>query len=221
MDATDYLYGAFVIYVVLVSNLAVLREGMKRILLQCDDIGVIAELDNVDDLNGGELIQGRSLVVVMTHPGQGGYTFLSRLNGREHPLRVIHIVRSPSLSEVLGLLRNGAHGVLDASCAANHLATAIRAVSTGRIYLHEEVARLVAGNLTELGKDRSHTSLTQRELEIFAKLASGQRVTEIADQLGISVKTVSTHKTRLMEKMNMATQSQLVQYAIAHGLFRQ
>lgn len=85
--------------------------------------------------------------------------------------------------------------------------------------MHENVSNVVGSSLQGLTRDHTHTSLTGREMEIFLKLAIGLKGTEIASQLGISVKTVSTHKGRLMEKMGMRSFSQLVQYAIANGLF--
>ena len=85
--------------------------------------------------------------------------------------------------------------------------------------MHEEVGRLVAADLNELGKDYTHRSLTRREFDIFKRLAAGEKVSEIAMQLGISVKTVSTHKSRLMQKMDIHSYSQLVQYAVANSLF--
>jgi DNA-binding NarL/FixJ family response regulator len=85
--------------------------------------------------------------------------------------------------------------------------------------MHEEVGRLVAADFGDIGKDYTHRSLSQREFEIFKHLAAGQKVSEIASELGISIKTVSTHKSRLMEKMGMHSHSQLIQYAVANSLF--
>lgn len=85
--------------------------------------------------------------------------------------------------------------------------------------MHENVSSVIGSSLHALTRDHTYKSLTEREMEIFMKLAIGLKSTEIASQLGISVKTVSTHKGRLMEKLGINSFSQLVQYAIANGLF--
>lgn len=208
------------ISVVLVSSLTVLREGMKRILHPQEDIRVIAELGDVDELLSDDRLLTVDVLVVVSHPtGTAGTDCLARLRDERPALKLIVISHTPSLQQVLAFLRGGVRGLLDANCAASQLPTAIRVVSSGRLYMHEEVGRLVAADLNEVGKDHTHRSLTQREFEIFKHLVAGQKVSEIAAQLGISIKTVSTHKSRLMEKMGIQSYSQLVQYAVANFLF--
>ncbi len=208
------------IRVMLASSLMVLREGMKRILARQGDIDVIAEVKNVLDLLSDErLVRADVLIVVGLSPAGDTVQCLLHLRQRQPSLQVIFVARSPSLNQVLSIIGAGVRGLLNANSAANHLPAAIRAVSAGRIYLHEDMSGLIATDLSEIEKDRTHTALTQREHEIFLMLVSGTKNSEIAAQLGISVKTVSTHKTRMMEKMNMRSVSQLVQYAIVHGLF--
>jgi two-component system, NarL family, invasion response regulator UvrY len=207
------------ISVALASRLLVVREGMKRILLPLQDIEVVAEVKGLDELISVEASSAAQVAVVANPPTTDGQDFLVRFKAACPRVQVIVVTRSPTLPEILAALRHGARGLLSTSCTANHLPAAIRAVSSGRIYMHENVSHIVAADLNGLARDHTHKALTQRELEIFMKLAEGWRVTEIASQLGISVKTVSTHKGRMMEKMGISSFSQLVQYAIAHGLF--
>lgn len=207
------------ISVVLASRLTIIREGMKRILLQQEDIKVIAEVRHTREVLAQEGI-GDADVVVVAHPSiSGGNDYLAYLQQECPSLRVIVVARSPTLPQVLAELRMGVRGLLNASCAVGHLPAAIRAVSAGKIYLHEEISRIVAADLTEVWKDHTHKSLTPRELEIFMRLAVGCKVSEIAAELAISVKTVSTHKARLMEKMGIISTSQLIQYAIVNKMF--
>ncbi len=207
------------IEVVLASQLTLLREGMKHVLGAHDDIRVIAEIGHVPDVPGDDRIRPDVLYVV-AHPSAGDVgDYLHRVSRLASSARVILITRSPSLHQVLAILRTGVRGLLNANCGASQLPAAIKAVAAGRLYLHEEVARLVAAGLGEVGKDHSHRSLSQRELDIFIRLASGQKVSEIASQLRISSKTVSTHKARMMEKMGMRSYSQLIQYAVANSLY--
>lgn len=207
------------ISVVLASRLAVIREGMKRILLPQDDIDVVGEVSRAQEVVVNEETSQAEIVVV-AHPSiPDGEDYLRFLQRECPSLRVIVVTRSPTVSHVVSALRNGARGLLSARCSAAHLPAAIRAVSAGNIYMHEEVSRLVAQDLGDIDRDHSHRSLTQRELEIFVKLASGMNGTAIARELGISAKTVSTHKTRMMDKMGIRSMSQLVQYAVVNGLF--
>lgn len=207
------------ISVVLASRLNIIREGMKRIILQQEDMKVVAEVRHTKEVLAQEGA-GDADVVVVAHPSaSGGNDYLAYLRQECPALRVIVVARSPTLPEILAALRMGVRGLLNSSCAVGHLPAAIRAVASGKIYLHDEISRLVAADLKEVWKDHTHKSLTAREFEIFMRLAVGCKVTEIATELAISVKTVSTHKARLMEKMRIVSTSQLIQYAIVNKMF--
>jgi len=207
------------IKVVIASNLPVLREGAKRILSQQMDIDVIAEVGHVREvLLDCTLLRADVLIVVADSSSVDGKECLLQLHQECPALRIMILLRFPTLQQIMSILRTGVSGLLSASSAASHLATAIRAISSGRLYLNDELTRLLIPDQSSLGKDYTHKSLTDRELEIFLKLAAGRKVSEIAVQLGISIKTVSTHKSRLMDKMNMTSYSQIVQYALAYGM---
>lgn len=207
------------ISVVLASRLTVLREGMKRILQAQDDIVVIAELKHVIDVLSDKYLLNAGVLVAAANPAMSdALDFFLQLRRESPSLRIVLIAPMASVRDVVGILRTGVHGLVSASSAASHLPAAIRAVSGGRPYIDENAAKLVAVDPCNLGKDHTHRSLTQRELEIFMKLVVGQKVSAIAQELGISIKTVSTHKARLMEKMAMTTGSQLIQYAVANSL---
>lgn len=207
------------ISVVLASRLAVIREGMKRILLQQEDIDIVGEVARAQEMVINERMLQADIVVV-AHPSNiDGEEYLCFLRRECPSLRIIIIARVPTALQVFSALRNGARGLLSTRCSVTHLPAAIRSVSAGNVYMHEDVSCLVAQNLGTLDRDHTHHALTQREFEVFLKLAGGERVTEIGRALGISAKTVSTHKTRIMEKMGMRSMSQLVQYAIVNRLF--
>lgn len=208
------------ISVVLASELTVIREGMKRLLLPQADINIIAEVKHTRDLLSDEMLLEANvvLVIALTVPGSGS-EYLSDLRQIYPSIRVIVVARALTLHQVSAILRMGVRGILYASGAASHLPAAIRSVSNGKLYLHEEVASMVASEYGELDKDHTHRSLTERQFAIFMKLAQGEKVSEIAIQLGISVKTVSTHKSRLMEKMGMSSHAEIIQYAVIHRLF--
>lgn len=207
------------IKVVIASKLAVLREGAKRILLPQDDIDVIAEVAHLRELSSDNAMLGADVLIVVADSASVDESeHLSQLHQERPSLRVVILLRFPTLQQILAILRIGVRGLMSASSAASQLPSAVRAISSGRLYLNDELTRLLIPDHKDVGNDYTHKSLTDRELEIFLKLAAGKKVSEIAAQLGISSKTVSTHKSRLMEKMHMTTFSQLVQYAIAYGL---
>jgi DNA-binding NarL/FixJ family response regulator len=205
--------------VVLVSKLSIIREGMKRILSACDDIEVVGEANYATEyFTTGKVPCAQ--VIILAYPGRIiANEELSQLQKKCPELRVIIVVHFSTLHQVLSAFKMGVHGLLNASCAASHLPAAIRAVSSGKIYMHEQVSSLIVADLDEINKDHTHKSLTHREMEIFLRLAAGRKISDIAAELGISAKTVSTHKARVMEKMGMNSSSQLIQYAIFNSLF--
>jgi DNA-binding NarL/FixJ family response regulator len=192
---------------------------MKRILSQCNDIEIVGEVNHASEYFTAESLPCAQ-VIVLAYPGAMlGTDELLQLQKSCPELRVIIVVRFSTLYQVLSAFKMGVHGMLNASCAASHLPAAIRAVSSGKIYMHEQVSSLLVADLDEIKKDHTHKSLTQREMDIFLRLAAGKKISDIAAELGISVKTVSTHKARVMEKMGMSSSSQLIQYAIVNSLF--
>lgn len=207
------------IHVVLASRLPVVRDGMKSVLAPLQDINVVSEVSSLKELDDWKEFPSPDLVIVADSPVDDGRDFLCRFIQADHQRRIIMVAHAATVPQVLGMLRLGVRGLLSGSCAVEHLVAAIRMVSGGRIYLHESLSHLMARNLDGLSRDHTHGALTEREMQILMKLAIGLRVTEIAGQLGISVKTVSTHKGRMMEKMGLTSFSQLVQYALANGLF--
>lgn len=208
-----------IISIVLASRLSVIREGMKRVLRSQEDIKVVAEVEHPQDVGAQGPVQN-ARVLVLAHPSASGSADLLQYLHKECPsLRVIVVTNSPTLPQILAHLRMGARGLLNASCTKGHLATAIRAVALDKIYLHEDLSRRFAADMHNVSMHPPHHSLSPRELQIFTKLGAGQKVTQIADELDISVKTVSTHKSRLMEKMGMASISQLIQYAVLYKIF--
>ena len=117
----------------------------------------------------------------------------------------------------INLLRAGASGYLNKTCTPEELVGAIRAVAAGRHYVSPALSAQLAGSLTGDGINAPHTALSKRELEIFCKLVSGQAVSEIANDISLGVKTVSTYRGRMLEKMGMKTNSQITYYAIKYG----
>jgi DNA-binding NarL/FixJ family response regulator len=131
---------------------------------------------------------------------------------------MVVFVRSDSSEYVLSAIQYGARGILTTDCASTHVADAIRAVSAGKVYLGEEVSVMIATEL-KLSAGSQRPRLTERELQILKRIAIGRKSSTIADELGISTKTVSAHKANILEKLALETESELVLYAIENKLF--
>lgn len=205
------------INVVLVSSQPLLCLGMRCILAPHHDLQVLGSSPHPHDIEGGAAVAD-VVVLAATTLLHGADEVLADLQQRYRSARIVMIVRCPTLQQVLAALRADVRGLLSSQCTEGDLPGAIRTVAAGRIYLHDDVARIVGADLDGIARDRTHGALTGREFDILVRLAGGGKVTTIAHQMGISVKTVSTHKTRLMEKMGFDSLSQLVQYAIGHRL---
>lgn len=204
------------INVTLASNLFVLREGMKHLLYPHSDIRVVTEVTHYNDLiNGADDIGKNILVIVQPFYYQDGYgSLLERLLHKWPRLRVLIITKSLSIQQLRAPLRAGAHGLLSSTCAPSHLLEAIRAVSSGKMYINDELSEIIAPAIRSSNLSDRNERLTERELDILERLVSGQRISKIAEDLRISPKTVSSHKLHIMEKTGVRTFSELIQYAI-------
>jgi DNA-binding NarL/FixJ family response regulator len=116
------------------------------------------------------------------------------------------------------MLRNGADGYLCKDCERDELIRAIRVVASGRRYVSPRTAELLADEMTGASQGAPHDALSERELQVFLRLAAGESVSDIAEGLHLSVKTISTYRTRLLEKLGVSSNAELASYAIRHGL---
>src|SRR5512139_3809139 len=203
--------------VLLVDDHAVVRSGMRTILE--DHIpGVIVEEAVNGDLALEALGKPYDVIVLdLSMPGRSGIDLLTEIKHR-YPKRPV-LIMSFHAEELFAVraLRAGAAGYLMKSAAPEELAAAVTKVVRGGRYVTEAVAeRLAAGIDTASGAP--HDRLSDREFDVMRGIASGNSVSEIAAQLHLSVKTVSTYRTRLLEKMGMATNAELTRYAINNGL---
>jgi len=198
---------------------AIVRSGLKQIFALAPDIEVAAEATN----GGGVLDQLRLeafdiVLLDMTMPGVSGVDLISRVRAH-HPSLPILILSMHNEPQVAArALKAGANGYVTKDSEPEKLLIAIRKVVTGGRFIDPELAEQLAFDSVMPERRDSHTRLSDREYEIFRLLAAGKGVNEIADQLAISNKTVSTHKVRLLEKMQLANMAELVRYAVEHDL---
>ena len=207
------------ITILVADDHAVVREGLKRILAQAPDMTVLAEA-----CNGLEVMQRlRStavdlLLTDLAMPGRSGMELIRQARQELPGLRILVLSMHQESQYAVRSIRNGANGYLAKDSAPSLLLEAVRKVAGGGAYVSAEVAeQLAMAAMPGHAVTRSET-LSNREFEIFRMVVQGTSLTDIALQLNLSSKTVSTHKHNLMQKLGVANQSDLVRYAIRHGL---
>jgi DNA-binding NarL/FixJ family response regulator len=207
------------IRILIVDDHAIVRAGLKQFIAGQIDMEVAAEAGS-----GAEAIaaaNAATLDVVLLDislPDQSGVDVLKRLKHTKPALPVLILSGLAERQYAINLIRAGAAGYLNKEAAASELIGAIRTVAQGRRYLSPTLSDLLAANLVGDAEKPLHSQLSEREFQIFCKLAAGSTVSQIADELFLSVKTVSTYRTRILEKMDMRTNADLTYYAIKNGL---
>ncbi len=207
------------IRVVLADDHGLMREGIKHILSQADDIKVHGEAtDGFEVLSlvrkGGFDV----LVMDLSMPGRSGMDLIKQITGEAPGVAVLILTMHDEDQYAARAIRLGAHGYITKESAGTELVNAIRKVHSGRPYISMGVAEQLAMDAMPNKHDMPHKSLTNREFEVFNLLVVGRSVTDIAETLHLSVKTISTHKAHILQKLETPSLAELVQYAIAHGL---
>jgi DNA-binding NarL/FixJ family response regulator len=160
------------------------------------------------------------LVMDLNMPEQSGVDALSALKARYPDLAVLVLSGYPETHYATAMLKQGAGGYLNKECEPEEIARAIRTLAQGRRYITPAVAELLAESLNA-GDDRPpHEQLSEREMQVFLHLARGESVGQLAEALSLSVKTVSTYRSRVLEKMKLASNSDLTYYALKNGLIQ-
>ncbi len=207
------------IRILVADDHAVVREGVKQILAGLDDMVVEDEASN-----GPETLekvnQGNCDVVLLdiSMPGRSGLEILEDILSLKPRLPVLILSMHPEEQYAVRALRAGASGYLTKASAPHELIGAIRKVSRGGKYLTLSLAEKLATELDSKGDKPRHEKLSNREFQVMLMLASGKSVGEIASELCLSVKTVSTYRTRIMEKMSMKRNAELTFYAMNNHL---
>ncbi|MBI2746493.1 MAG: response regulator transcription factor [Burkholderiales bacterium] len=207
------------IKLMLADDHAIVRSGLKQLFTLAPDIEVVAEaVDGATVLDALRRQQPDLLLLDLNMPGLSGPDLIVRIRSHwgDLPILVLSMHNEPQVAA--RVLKAGASGYVTKDSEMEVLLGAIRKVAGGGKYIVPELAEKLVFDVS-LGSDKlPHQSLSDRELEVLRLLVAGKGVNEIADQLCISNKTVSTHKTRLLEKMNLSGTAELVRYAMQHGL---
>ena len=206
------------IRVMLADDHQLVREGIKQLLGAASDIQVAAEAGNGDDaLAQVKAAEFDVVVLDMSMPGLSGIDLVKRIRLEKPKQKILVLSMHGEQQYAARALKAGASGYLTKDSASSQLVGAIRKIAAGGVHITEAVAaHLVAAPAAQ--DAAPHTLLSDREFEVFRQLVDGKGITEIADRLNLSVKTVSTHKTRILQKMNLHGTADLVRYALEHGL---
>lgn len=209
------------IRVAIVDDHAIVRTGLRQFLSEQVDLRVTGEAGNgreaLELARGGEV---DVMLLDISMPDQGGVDALSAIKTRFPDLQVLILSGFPETHYATTLLRHGASGYVSKEADPDEIVKAIRTVALGRRYISPAVAEMLADGLAG-GSDRPlHETLSERELQVFLRLARGETIGNMADAMFLSVKTVSTYRTRVLEKLKLQSNSDLTYYALKNGLIQ-
>jgi DNA-binding NarL/FixJ family response regulator len=197
----------------------IMREGLKRILEGATDINVAGEAVNgfetLTQIRKGGFDQ---VLLDLSMPGRNGVDLIRQIRLEAPKLPILVLTMHDEEQYAVRTMHAGAQGYVTKESAGVELVNAIRQVASGRPYITMKVAEQLALNVMPANNDLPHKRLTERESEIFNLLAQGKSISSIAVALHLSVKTVSTHKANILNKMGLNSISEIVQYALSHNL---
>lgn len=207
------------IRVLIADDHDLVRHGLRRIIENTPDMEVVAEQTNgVDALHWLGLHDCDVLLLDISMPGRNGIEVLKQLRAEKPKLPVLILSNYTEDQYAVRLIKSGAAGYLSKGCASAVVVEALRAVSGGKKYFSPAVLEMLTNELAMPEGKLPHEILSNREYQIFRHLASARTVTEIGEMLNLSGKTVSTYRTRILEKMNLRNNAELMQYAIEKHL---
>ena len=207
------------IRIVVADDHTIVREGLKQLLSASPDFTVVGEAQNGHEaLARVRELDFDVLLLDMSMPGKSGTELIKQVRAEKPRLRILILSMHEEAQYAVRAIRAGAAGYLTKESASAQLVSAIRKVAAGGAFITGPVAEQFALGAMPDAEGPPHAALSDREFQVFKALVSGETVTGIAASLNLSVKTVSTHKARIMEKMNMSNPSELVRYAMRHGL---
>jgi len=207
------------INVVICDDHAMVRRGIRDAISEAVDIRVTADVASYPELRQAlRDVSCEVLVLDLNMPGRGGLEVLSTLKDEGSPIRTLVVSMYPEDQYAIRCLKAGAMGYLNKSVEPADLITAIRSLAQGRKYVTQEVAQKLVDSLLSPETEAPHASLSERELQTLQKMAAGHRLSEIADELMLSPKTVSVYRARVLQKLGLSNNAELTAYAIRHSL---
>jgi two-component system invasion response regulator UvrY len=207
------------IRVFIADDHAVIREGIKHILVDAADMRVVGEASDAQGLLA-QVAEATCDVVLLdsTLPGQNGLAILHSLKHIQPQLPVLVFSTQVENQDIIETFKAGAAGYLTKDCLPEELLQALRKVVQGRRHMSSRVAENMILAMTRQAEKPLHACLSEREYQVLRLLATGKRIATIATDLGLKAKTVSTYRSRMLDKMHMQSTADLIQYAVHHGL---
>lgn len=219
MNDTELGGSADALELLMVDDHTIVREGLKRVLA-----GACAQWRITEAGTGFQALeclrrQRFDLAIVdLSMPGMSGLDLIRRIKAEYERVRVLVLSMHAEEQYALRAFKAGANGYVTKDSAAAELVNAVRKVAAGGAFVSPGLAERVVQQLSAGTAAPRHAELSDRELEVLRRIVSGQRMTDIADALHLSVKTVSTHKTRILDKLQLSNTAALIRYGLEHGL---
>lgn len=207
------------IRIVVADDHTIVREGLKQLLAAAGDLQVVGEAQNGHEvMDRVRNLDFDVLLLDMSMPGKSGIELIKQVYAEKPKLRILVLSMHEEHQYAVRAIRAGAAGYLTKESASRQLVEAIRKVGSGGAFISAEVAQQLALGAMPDAKGPPHTLLSDREFQIFMLITEGKSISDIAERLNLSVKTVSTHKANILQKMNMSTPAELIRYALTNNL---
>lgn len=207
------------IKVIITDDHAILRAGLKQILAETDNITVVGEAQNAAEaIKLGRTSDADVMLLDIGLPDRNGIEALKYIKRENTHMAVLMLSMYMEDQYAVRALKSGASGYVSKQRASSELVNAIEIVAKGKKYITPEVAEILANQVGQENTKAPHETLSDREFQTLIMISSGYSVTEIADKLALSVKTISMYRTRLLEKMQLRHNADLTHYAIKNHL---
>lgn len=205
------------INIYIVDDHHLIREGFRKIIEKEHDISIVGEAGNARDFFNDFVEKNCDLVVLdLNLPDKNGLDVLKEIKAVKPDLPVLILSMYPEERYAIRTFKAGASGYISKEFADEKLIKAIREIMSGRKYVSKEFGQIMAGDLVH--GDNLHDNLSDRELQIFLMIGAGKPVQDIAGKLSLSINTINTYRTRILEKMNLKSNAEIIRYALLNKL---
>jgi len=208
------------IKILIADDHTLFRKGLQHILAEYPDRVITDEASNGQEVLDKIWHNDYDMVLLdITMPGMTGLEALKQLKNERPKLPVLVLSMHPEEQYAVRVIKAGASGYLRKESAPDELITAIQRISGGRKYITSSLAERLADDVEPTAEKPPHDTLSDREFEVFRMIAAGKTITQIAEALFLNARTISTYRSRILEKMQMKTNAELIHYAIKHTMF--
>jgi len=205
--------------ILIADDHAIIRKGLKQILLEEYPSAIIEEVNDAEGVIKKTISDEWDIIICdLSMPGRSGLDVVQQVKQNFPKLPVLILSIHPEEQYAIRVLRAGAAGYLSKDAATEELVKAVQRVLQGRKYFSSAIAEKMASELDQDTSKPPHEVLSDREFDVFKMLASGKTVSEIAEQLALSITTVSTYRARILVKMNMKTNAEMTRYGLENKL---